>query len=222
MDLCEKCGTELNEQGICPNCGVEEAANETVNEVVEEAANEAEEVVEEVEQKAEEAAESKPAMPDKGLLTRIIAAIVALAVIIGCFALTGRSYKKVAKDYMNAVLNGQPKKIAKLLPKDVVDLYTEVMYDGDKEKFYDSINDMSYLSKEIEEKDIKPSKVKVKIKDVEDLGDNELKSAKLAFHSKKIKKGKKVTLEVTLPGEDNAREYTVTTVKKGRKWYYFG
>ena len=200
MELCTKCGTELNEEGVCPNCS---AAEEKQPEPAEETTN-------------------KPSTAGNGKLNRLIAALVVIALLIACYAFTGRSYKKVAKDYMNAVLRNEPKKIAKLIPKDTADIILDAQYDGDKEKFYEALNDMSYLSKEIEDKDIKPSKVNVKIKDAEDMDEDELKGAKILYHSKNIKKGKKVTVEVKLPEEDNTREYTVVAVKKGRKWYLYG
>ena len=210
MELCEKCGAELNENGVCPKCSEEATIS----------AKETETAIEEKPEAAPEAPASKPSTSDTGVIKRVIAALAALALIVCCFLLTGRSAKSTAKQYVKAALNGNAKKIVKLLPKDEIKFMLDVNFDGDKGKMYDEIEKSTgFLKKALEAQNIKPSDVKIKVKDVEDMNNDELKAAKIKLHNIKIKKGKKVKLELTIPGEDDKQELTIDTVKLGRKWY---
>lgn len=201
MRYCINCGNELGDTKFCVKCGTK-------------------------------AADELP-LPNSGIAQKktpaaVIAIILICAIGFGGFWIFGgRSYKSVVKKFMKAVIDGDAEKIVSLMPSSLIDYVAEEEYDGDKEDMISDLADQLEASlDELDENDIKASDISYKIIDEEDMDKDDIKEYKREFRKAdlKIKEGKKIEIEVTLPADDDEETYTrdLEVAKIGRSWYLVG
>ena len=200
------------------------------------------------------AAPEVPAAPqsDKSKLIKLVAIIAAVAVVLGLFIalLGGGSPKSVAKKYVEAELEGDMKaafsvmagKMQKCYEKEFMSEYKDEMFEMMEEQCEEldikanikNFNQYYKAAKKVTKAEMneeygKGYKVKIKIREVDDLRSSEIEAIQDMYDNEmyedyidanKIKKGKKVTVAVIIEGKesDDTEEIEVCVVKYKGKW----
>lgn len=200
------------------------------------------------------AAAAAPAAPkaDKSSLIKLIAVVAAVAIVLGLLIslLGGGSPKSVAKDYVEASINGDIKaqyglmvgKMQKYIEKEVMDDYKDEAFDMMEERCDEAdikvkisnFNQYYKASKKLSKANLveqygKGYKVKIEVREVEDMRSSELEEIQEAYDTdeledyvkaNKIKKGKIVTVKVIIDGKEDTQTFdrTVYVVKYKGKW----
>ena len=154
------------------------------------------------------------------------AAVTVILIILVFFLFGGRSYKKVVKEYVNAVYSADAKKFVSLVPDKVWD-YTleEEGYDKDEEDLLiEELEDMLWDSKyDVDDVMGKNWKVSCAILADEDVTGRDLKEVKDAYEETEVKisGAKIVEAEITVTGEETEVSETqkIPVIKVGRSWY---
>lgn len=230
--FCKNCGSEVPEGiAFCAACGTPVAG-------------------------APAAAAPAAAAPkaDKSGLIKLIAIIVAIAVVAGLFIglLGGSSPKSVAKKYVMALLENDIKTQLKLEPGKQIKYFEDELYkkSDDQDDLFESTEEQAeeldvdvkiknfnqYYKAEkkigkasAEENLGKGYKYSVKVVDVKDMRNSDLEAIQDYYdydemedyvNVDKIKKGKKVYVQVTIDSDKNPSSeiLTVYCVKYGGKW----
>ncbi len=200
MKYCINCGNQLNGEKFCPKCG---AAVET---------------------ETEKAPEST-SVGGNGAIKKVILGVAVIAVVVvACVLFSGRSYKKVVKDYMKATIKADSEKLVSLLPDSVVDCIIDDDYDGDRDEMMDDIDDtLDDIDEQLYSYGVKTSDISYKIKDAKDMPNDDIHDLEKEYRKAKIKikKAKKVEVEITIPQNDKKNSTTVEigVAKIGRSWY---
>ena len=116
MAFCSNCGKEVDiNEAFCPECGtrMEEVADNTYY---------------------QPETETVPEAPNyKKFIIPGVVVVAVIAVVVVLFSLFGSSPEKVVKKALNAMQDGNAKKIVSLIPDKAVDATVEEEFDGDKE-----------------------------------------------------------------------------------------
>ena len=148
-----------------------------------------------------------------------VAAVAALALIIGCFFIFGgRSYKDVVKDYFKAIEKADAKLMIELLPDDLI---KSIMKEEDMTKkemtedLQDKLDDIHEYYDKV--------KISYEITDTEEFDKDDLKDLKKDYkeYDVKVKDAMFVEVEVTLEfdGRDITNTMELTLIKVGGSWY---
>ena len=148
-----------------------------------------------------------------------VAAVAALALIIGCFFIFGgRSYKDVVKDYFKATEKADAKLMMELLPDDLIKY---VMKEEDmtrKEMVEDLQDSLDMIHRYYDD-----VKISYEITDTDDFDKDDLKDIKEDYKEigVKVKDAMVVEVEVTMELDGNERTTTqeLTLIKVGGSWY---
>lgn len=155
-----------------------------------------------------------------------VAAVAVILIILVFFLFGGRSYKKVVKEYVNAVYSADAKKFVSLVPDKVWD-YTleEEGYDKDEEDLLiEELEDTLWDSKyDVDDAMGENWKVSCAILADEDVTGRDLKEVKDAYKETEVKisGAKIVEAEITVTGEETEVSETqkIPVIKVGRSWY---
>lgn len=148
-----------------------------------------------------------------------VAAVAALALIIGCFFIFGgRSYKDVVKDYFKATEKADAKLMMELLPDDLIKY---VMKEEDmtrKEMVEDLQDSLDMIHRYYDD-----VKISYEITDTDDFDKDDLEDIKEDYKEigVKVKDAMVVEVEVTMELDGNERTTTqeLTLIKVGGSWY---
>lgn len=237
--FCKNCGNQIPDGvAFCAACGTPVAAAPAAAAPV----------------YAAPAAPVAPAAPasDKSKLIKLIAlgAAVVVFLVLILSLLGGGSPKSVAKKYVQAELDGDMKagfsvmagKMQKCYEKEIMSEYKDEMFEMMEEQCEEmdikanikNFNQYYKASKKVTKAEMteefgKGYKVKIKIREVDDLRSSEIEAIQEMYDSEmyedyidanKIKKGKKVTVAVIIEGKesDDTEEIEVYVVKYKGKW----
>lgn len=203
--FCGKCGAKNEDSAIfCAECGNLMAAQPAAP-----AATEA------------PATGSKPGftLNNRNIGIIAVAAVAALALIIGCFFIFGgRSYKDVVKDYFKATEKADAKLMMDLLPDDLIKYVMEEEDMTKKEMIEDLQDSLDQLHKYYDK-----VKISYEITDTEDFDKDDLKDLKKDYKEigVKVKDAMVVEVEVTmeLDGNEMTTDQELTLIKVGGSWY---
>ena len=219
MQFCMKCGNKLDGGGFCTKCGAKVEAdgiNLPFNENRDVMGN-------------PNSMDSPNGLPylNKNKITPVtailaVAAVVALLVALCFFIFSGRGYKKVVKQYVEALKDEDEKQIVSLYPEDYVDYIIDEIYDGDKRDYIDSVED-GYPLYSLKNLDGDLSKMSYEIIDNYDLDDDEIDDLKDSYRKAKlkIKEGKSLMIKAKVPksGKTKIMRISVYVVKIDGAWY---
>ncbi|MBR5615306.1 MAG: zinc ribbon domain-containing protein [Clostridia bacterium] len=183
---------------------------------------------------------------------KLIAVVAAIAIVLGLFIglLGGGSAKSVAKKYVEAQINGDTKamyglmagKMQKYVEEELMDDYKDEIFDYMEEQCdemdikakVNNFNQYYAASKKLNAAQMKEQygkgyKVKIEVREVENMRSSELEELQDAYDSDaledyinadKIKKGKIVTVKVIIDGKEDTttEDITVYVVKYKGKW----
>lgn len=203
---------------------------------------------------AAEAAPAAPvaAAPKNNNTIKLIAIVAVVAIVLGLLVglLGGGSAKSVAKKYVEAQINGDTKamydlmagKMQKYVEEEVMDDYKDEIFDYMEEQCdemdikakVNNFNQYYAASKKLNAAQMKEQygkgyKVKIEVREVENMRSSELEELQDAYDSDeledyvnadKIKKGKIVTVKVIIDGKEDTttEDVTVYVVKYKGKW----
>lgn len=155
---------------------------------------------------------------DKKVLGITIGVVVALVLLIGCAYFTGGS-KGVAKNYANAYVKSNTKKIMKYMHEGLVEYYDDLGIDLEEtlEDAFDENddNDYKYLSYELVDSD------KLDKDDVEDLAEDLDKYYDIDEKSVKAAVVYTIKYKVKDDGDKDTIKNDITVIKIKGKWYVF-
>lgn len=205
--FCGKCGAKNEDSAIfCAECGNLMAAQPAAPAATEAPAT---------------ATGSKPGftLNNRNIGIIAVAAVAALALIIGCFFIFGgRSYKAVVKDYFKAIEKADAKLMMDLLPDDLIKYVMEEEDMTKKEMIEDLQDELDSMHKYYDK-----LKISYEIEDTEDFGKDDLKDLKEDYKEcgVKVKDAMVVEVEVTLEFDGNEVSNTMelTLIKVGGSWY---
>lgn len=189
---------------------------------------------------------------DKSGLIKLIAIVAAIAIVLGLFIslLGGGSPKSIAKKYIEASIEGDIKaqygmmvgKMQKYVEKELMSEYKDEAFDYMEEQCdeldikanINNFNQYYKASKKVAAAEMKETfgknyKVKIEVREVEDMRSSELEEIQDSYdndvledyvNADKIKKGKIVTVKVIIDGKKDTQTYdrTVYVVKYKGKW----
>lgn len=206
--FCGKCGAKNDDSAVfCAECGNRIAAAQPAAPAAAEA--------------PATATGSKPGftLNNRNIGIIAVAAVAALALIIGCFFIFGgRSYKDVVKDYFKAIEKADAKLMIELLPDDMI---KSIMKEEDMTKkeltedLQDELDDMHEYYDKV--------KISYEITDTEEFDKDDLKDLKKDYkeYDVKVKDAMVVEVKVTLEfdGRDISNTMELTLIKVGGSWY---
>ena len=209
--FCGKCGAKNNDSAVfCAECGNRIAAAQPAAPAAP-ATTEA----------PATATGSKPGftLNNRNIGIIAVAAVAALALIIGCFFIFGgRSYKDVVKDYFKATEKADAKLMMELLPDDLIKY---VMKEEDmtrKEMVEDLQDSLDMIHRYYDD-----VKISYEITDTDDFDKDDLEDIKEDYKEigVKVKDAMVVEVEVTMELDGNERTTTqeLTLIKVGGSWY---
>jgi len=196
MDICKSCGSELNGSDICPSCGAKASGDNAVS--------------------------AQDRRSGKGFI-KMAVFIVIIAVCYFLF-FGGRGYETTAKQYVNAIRNGDAKKIVSLLPQKYSDYIAKYKFGGSKGDYIKNRQELlDDLKKTLSDKDIKITDVKFKIDDKYVADKEDLKSVRKLRKLGTAKKAMNLDIELTvkIDGEEKYASFDLILVKLGRSWYVY-
>jgi len=202
--FCGKCGAQ-NDEGVafCKNCGAPLGAGQ-----------------------GSPAGSSSPAGSDpnhKKIGIVIVAAAAVLVLVLVFSSCGGRSYKSTVKQFLDATMDMNVKKMLKLMP----DKYLEEMLDqfGFKKNELDDFIDeyggeLGGMLGAFDDEDLS---IKFKIQGADDVSSKDLREIKETYedYGVKVKAAKTVKVEMTIKygGDDTKQTIEVPVIKVGRSWY---
>lgn len=155
---------------------------------------------------------------DKKVLGITIAVVVVLVLLIGCVYFTGGS-KGVAKNYANAYVKSNSKKIMKYMHEGLVEYYDDLGIDLEEtlEDTFDENddNDYKFLSYELVDSE------KLDKDDVEDLAEDLDKAYDIDEDHVKAAVVYTIKYKVKDDGDKDTLKNDITVVKIKGKWYVF-
>lgn len=204
MKFCNQCGKQLNGEKFCTRCGAKVEYNVVQDPITGSAA---------------------VALTKETYKKPIaVAGVLALLVIV-VFLFTGRGYKRTVKSFVNAVIDGNVKKVMSLMPDELTDHIIEEEYDGDEDDMISDFEDnYSRVIGAIGETDL--SNVSFEIIEAENYTKKEVKELNDDFDDDgielKIKEAKKVEVMMKIKIDGEEKEGSTLTVhvgRIGRSWY---
>ncbi len=209
--FCGKCGAKNDDSAVfCAECGNRIAAAQSAAPAAP-AATEA----------PATATGSKPGftLNNRNIGIIAVAAVAAIALIIGCFFIFGgRSYKDVVKDYFKATEKADAKLMMELLPDDLIK-YVMKEEDMTKKEMTEDLQDSLDRIHKYYDK----VKISYEITDTEEFDKDDLKDIKEMYKEigVKVKDAMVVEVEVTMELDDDERTTTqeLTLIKVGGSWY---
>lgn len=211
--FCGKCGAKNDDSAVfCAECGNRIQAAAPVATAAPAAA---------VASETPAPTKSKPGftLNNRNIGIIAVAAVAAIAIIIGCFFIFGgRSYKDVVKDYFKATEKADAKLMMELLPEDLIK-YVMKEEDMSKKEMTEELQDsLDRLHKYYDE-----VKISYEITDTEEFDKDDLKDIKETYKEigVKVKDAMVVEVEVTmeLDGSERTTEQELTLIKVGGSWY---
>lgn len=207
--FCRKCGTKNDDNAkFCVNCGERFISSQPVN--------------------REPVMQANPSGSVKVRNRKVgkqAVVIVAILVVVAAFLLLGgRSYKKTANQFIDALFYADANTIVNLLPDKVVNYMVRERFDSRREMIeeleeelnYDFVDSMKWSYGD-------NWKYSYKIVNVEDLSPKELKSLKGEYKEMgiKVSDAKIVNMKVTISTKDDedSEIIDVGVIKVGRSWY---
>ena len=157
-----------------------------------------------------------------------IAAVAIVLILVICVigtALGGRSYKKTASQFIDAVFNADAKTMINLIPKSMVKSMVEEEYDSKSEMIEDFEEMLQSGFVDAMERYIGENwKLTYKVLKVEDVSSKKLKDIKEEYKETaniNVSDAKIVKMELTLKSKDDDYSDTINIhlIKVGRSWY---
>lgn len=217
--FCGKCGTQnLDAAAFCKNCGAR------LN-------GQAKPAVKMETRVPENAQSQRPVVQNKRRQNKDMTKLVGIAAVAVVFLLVfvlfgGRGYKSTIKQYFNATMDGNAKKIVKLLPNKVVDYALE---DGgyEKDELDDLIEDvgeeLQYSIAMLDTFFGDNWKATYKIAETEKLTGDDLEDIRKEYKEigVRVSAAKEVKLDLQFKYGDTEQSDTmyVDLIKVGRSWY---
>lgn len=168
---------------------------------------------------------SQQATKQKPMKTRIIVAIIVL-IAISVVVFSGRSYKTTLKQYVDATMNGDAKKVVSLMPKEYVE---EAIRSGEYDSKSELINDLDdalkYTTEALKENFGKRWKYSYEIDNVHTYSKDDMDMYFYYFDygdiSKKVDEIKEMEYTITISGdgEEGSASENILLYKIGRSWY---
>ena len=204
--FCNKCGAQIPENGkFCLQCGTPVDGGGFVQQPI----------------PVQKPRKSVSKSLIGGIAVAAVAIILAILVAMIMVNTSDAGFKNLVNKHVQSMIDGDSRAMVSTLPRSWVTMLILEEYDGDRNEFYDELDDeIVYLSRQIRENDMEITWEIVDIAEISESMEDDLEDMEDMMNTR-ISDCRIVTVDLiaTMDGDVETREEEIILGKIGLKWY---